>query len=78
MENSHDLKRFQEQFKLNLAYLDQTDWLFQKNTVNFTQYVPFENGKNDLHVPAFSIQNEYAVGLISQSQATVNGQAAHR
>ena len=38
--------------KVNLNYLDKTDWLFQKNTVNFTQHIPFENQKNELLNPS--------------------------
>ena len=39
-----------EDLKKNLDYLDSTDWLFQKNTVNFTRHIPFDRYKNELFV----------------------------
>jgi hypothetical protein len=36
-----------EELKRTTEYIDKTDWLFQRNTANFTSYIPFENLQND-------------------------------
>ena len=48
-QKSKTIKQLDD-LKKNLDYLDNTDWLFQKSTVNFTRHIPFDRYKNDLFV----------------------------
>jgi hypothetical protein len=36
-----------DDLKRSVDFIDKTDWLFQKNTVNFSTHIPFENYQNE-------------------------------
>jgi hypothetical protein len=42
LEEENEIKMRMQELKRQLAYIDKTNWFFEKDTVDFSSFMPFE------------------------------------
>jgi len=51
MEQEAEVKQIMGELKKSLNYIDKTNWFFEKDTVDFTSYIPFEQEQTSIMRP---------------------------
>jgi len=44
-----------QDLKKQLAYIDKTNWLFERDTVDFSSFIPFETEEGRVNRHAFTL-----------------------
>ena len=51
MEQDQEVKQKMQELKKQLTYIEKTNWFFERDTVDFTACIPFEQESTSLLKP---------------------------